>query len=103
MQPRILALRLMNRSKGCENFGCLEWYKSANSDVPVTNLLKSRHGRCVGPWAPALSDPKRLKAQPRRSAASPELRCQFEGNPLTFAKIRRDILGWQRVKAGLKI
>src|SRR5688572_21136477 len=103
MQSRVLALRLMNRSKRCENLGCLERYKSADRDVPVTNLLKSRHGRCVGPWAPALSDPKRLQAQLRRSAARPELRGQFDGNALTFAKIRRDVLRWQRVKARLKI
>src|SRR3954454_21228305 len=103
MQSRVRALRLMNRSEGAENFRCLEWYESTDRDVPVTNLLESRHGRCIGPWAPALSHPKRLQPQLRRSAARPEFRDQFEGNALTFPKIRRNLLGWQRIKARLKI
>ena len=38
------ALRPVNRRKGRENLGCLEWYESADCNVPVANLLKSRHG-----------------------------------------------------------
>src|SRR5688572_19790953 len=93
----------MNRSKRCENLGCLQGYKPADRDVPVANLLESRDGRCVGPCAPALSHAKRLQAQLPRSATRPELRGQLQSNVLTFTKIRRNTLRWQCVQSRLKI